>query len=239
MAVLEGAGIDIVVDAVEDLVPLLFVLGDGNGLVVGHLAGSHHGFLTVDPGGDEGRETAAHLLALAAHGAEALDGALGGPGNLAGDVPAAETLVLGAVALPDFVDDVLVGFHLVAHVAGVPVLAAVVQAQHEFHVILLCQAAEHVDQVHRRHVAALPQQVGRRIGDELAVAATDVDNRVDADGLHVPEVPVPLPFAPVLVRDVVGNLIQEGARDGQAGTLRDNEVTVYGRVGRNAVRICF
>ena len=69
--------------------------------------------------------------------------------------------------------------------------------------MLLRKAAEHVDEVYGRHVAALLQKVRRRVGDEFAVSASDVDHCVDAYRLHVGEVLVPLLLAPVLVRDVV------------------------------------
>ena len=83
VAVLEGAGVNIFVDAVEDLVPLPFVLLYADGLFAGDIAaGGVNGLFAIDPRRNEGGESAGHFLALAAHGAEALNCALGGTGNL-------------------------------------------------------------------------------------------------------------------------------------------------------------
>ena len=99
------------------------------------------------------------------------------------------------------------------HVARVPVPARVVEAEIEFHTIFLGQTQVHIDQVDRGHIASLPEQVGRRIGDELAVSRANQDHGIDADGFHVAEVGVPLLLAPVLVGNIVGNLIQECSRN--------------------------
>src|SRR5574344_871044 len=55
MSVLEGASIYYIMNTVEYLVPFFFVFLNRNSLVVGHLAGTHHRFLTIDPRRNKGR----------------------------------------------------------------------------------------------------------------------------------------------------------------------------------------
>ena len=101
-------------DPVEDLVPFPLVLLYRDGLLLGQVAaGRVYRLLAVYPRGYEGRQSARDLLALAPHRAEGLYSALGGTADLAADVPAAEAVVLAAVALPDLVDHVLVRLDLV------------------------------------------------------------------------------------------------------------------------------
>ena len=216
MPVLEGAGIYHVVYAVEDFVPLALVLVHRHGIGLGQLAAAcHDGLLAVNPRRDERGQSAGNVLALLAHGMEGIDGPLGGTAYLAADVPSAEALVLAAILLPHFVYYIFIVLNLPGEVARVPVAARIVEAEVELHAMLVCQAEEHVQQVGARLIASLAHQVFGRIGDELAVAGTDHDDGVDADGTHVAEVPVPLFLAPVLVGDVMGNLIQEGAADAE------------------------
>ena len=145
------------------------------------------------------------------------------PADFSAEIPASEALVFLPVHLPDFVNDELVVLYLVAHVLRVPVNSRVIEAQVEFHSVFLRQAAEHVDEIDGRHVAAFLQKIRRRVGYEFPVAAAYVDDCVYADGLHICEVPVPFLLAPVLVRDVVGYLVEEGSGDSEAVVLRDNE----------------
>ena len=212
------------------------MLLNAHGLLLGEVTASGiYGLLAVYPGRYECGQTARYLLALAPHGAETLYGALGGTGNLSRYVPAAKTLVLAAVALPNFVYDVLVCLHLIAHVSGVPVFARVVQAKPELHSVLLGQAAEHVYQVHRRHIATLLEQIGRRVCDELAITAANVYDGIYAHGLHVAEIPVPLLFSPVLMGNVVRNLIQECARDWKGVCLGNDEGGFHPGIQVNSV----
>ena len=89
--------------------------------------------------------------------------------------------------------------------------------------MLLGKPAEHVYKVDRRHVAAFLEKIRGRVGYELPVSAAYINDGVDADGLHVGEVPVPFFLSPVLVRDVVRNLVQKGSRDAEAVVFRYNE----------------
>ena len=100
-----------------------------------------------------------------------------------------------------------------AHVFGVPVYSGIIKSEIELHAVLLSQAAEHIDEVYRRHIAAFLQKIWRRIGDELTIAATDVDNCVDTDCLHICKILVPFLLAPVLMRNVMRNLIKECSCD--------------------------
>ena len=223
MPVLKRHGVDGPGNAGEDLVPLLFVLFHRNGVLAGEFAArGHDGLFAVDPRGDEDRQPARNALALHAHFAEGVDGAFRRAGNLAAQVPAAEAVVLLAVHLPHLVDDVAVGLDLRGHVARVPVLARIVEPEIELHAVFFGQPQVHVHQVDRRHVTPPREEVLGRVGDEFAVAAADQDDGVDADGLHVAEILVPLLFAPVLVGDVVGNFVEEGAGDRQ-GVLRGHD----------------
>ncbi len=187
-----------------------------DGLFLGQVSpGRVHGLFAVDPGGNEGRKAARDFFALFPHASERIDGASGGPADLSADVPAAETPVFASVPFPDLLDDIFVRLNLIGHVSRIPILPGVIEAEPEFHIVFLRQTAEQVDKVDRGHVGPLFQQVGRRIGDELAVAASDVDHGVDPDGFHVLKIQVPLFFAPVLVGDVVRDLVEEGAGDGE------------------------
>ena len=222
MPVLEGDCIDHVVYAVEDFVPLALVLLHAHSVL--HLGvGAHYGLLAVYPRRNEGRQASGDILALLAHRVEGLHRPYRVAADFRAYVPASEAAVLFAVHLPHLVDDELVVLDFVAHVLRVPIDSRIVEAEVEFHVIFLRQAAEHVDEVHRRHIAAFLQQVRGWVGDELAVAASYVYDRVYAYGFHIGEIAVPFLFAPVLVRDVVGNLIQEGSGNAESVLLRDNQ----------------
>ena len=203
MSVLEGTAVDNIVYAVENLVPFALMLLHADSLVVGHLARSHDGFFAVDPRRDEDWMPVGHLRTVLAHGVEGGYGTFRLAGNLSADVPAFEALVV-AVALPYLVDDILVVIDFPRHVAGVPVVAGVVEPEVELHAVFVGQAEIHVDQVDGGHVASmLLHQVFRRIGDELSVPAPDDDDGVDADGFHVAEILFPFLHAPVLMGYVV------------------------------------
>ena len=158
MSVLEGACVDHVVNAVEDLVPLALVLLHAHRLLVGHLACAHDRLLAVDPWRDEDGQTARDVLTLLAYGVERVHRSLCGTADLGAYVPSLEALVV-AIHLPHLVDDVTVVLDLVCHVARVPVVARVVESEIELHAILIGQTQIHVDEVDRRHVAALLQQI--------------------------------------------------------------------------------
>ena len=227
MPVLKRTGIHHIVNPVEYLVPLAFVLLDGNSLFLGQFApAGHHRLLAVDPRRDEGGQPARNFLALFAQGMERPDGTLGGTADLATQVPAAETLVFAAVHVPHLVDYIFIMLHLMRHVARVPIFARVVKPEVKLHAVLAGQAQEQIEQVDRRHVTPFFEQVGRRVGDELAVARANPDHRVDADRLHMAEICVPLLLAPVLVRDVVRNFVEERTRDAQPFPLWDDQPAV-------------
>jgi len=227
MPVLKRTGIHHIVNPVEYLVPLAFVLLDGNSLLLGQFApAGHHRLLAVDPRRDEGGQPARNFLALFAQGMERPDGTLGGTADLAAQVPAAETLVFAAVHVPHLVDYIFIMLHLMRHVARVPVFARVVKPEVKLHAVLAGQAQEQIEQVDRRHVTPFFEQVGRRVGDELAVARANPDHRVDADRLHMAEICVPLLLAPVLVRDVVRNFVEERTRDAQPLPLGDDQPAI-------------
>ncbi len=169
---------------------------------------------------------------------ESLDAVLGLAADLCGDVPAGETFVV-PVGFPDLINDELVGLQFVGHLACVPVPSAVVQPETELHPVLVGEAEEQLDQIHGRHVASLAEKVLARVGEELAVAAADEDHRVDPHGLHVPEVQVPLLRSPVLVRNVVRDLVQECPGDRDSIAFRHNQFTLYSVIGLEPFRVLF
>ena len=79
--------------------------------------------------------------------------------DLCTEVPSSEAVVFFSVHLPYLVNHELVVLDLVAHILGVPVYAGVVKTEIEFHTVLLSETAEHIDEVDRRHIAALLQKV--------------------------------------------------------------------------------
>ena len=183
------------------------MLLDGNGIVTIQESSSHNGFLAVNPRRDEGRKSIGNVFALLAHSMESIDGALGLAADFTAYVPASETLVFTSVHFPDLVDNELVGLDFVRHIACIPILSGVIETEPELHVILLGQTQEHVDEVHRRHIAAFLEKIWRRIRDELAIAGTYTNNRIDTDRFHITEIRIPLLFSPVLVRNVVRDFI--------------------------------
>ena len=236
MPVLKCTGVDHVVYAVEYLVPFALVLLDRHGLLLGQFAAAgHHGLLAVDPRRYERRQSARHLLALLAQGMERPDGSFGGAADFTAQIPAAETLVFAAVHVPDLLDHIFIMLDFARHVARIPVFARIVEAEIKFHPVFFSQPQEQIDQIDRRHIAPLLQQVGRRVGNELAVTRSDFDYGIDADGLHMAEVGVPLLFAPILVGDVMRNLIEERARDTQP-VLPGNQQGASSRRGGSRFR---
>ena len=130
------------------------------------------------------------------------------------------------VAVPDLIDDELVGLQLVGHLASVPVPAAVVQSETELHPVFVGEAEEQFEQIHGRHVATLFEKILARVGEEFAVAAADEDHGVDAHRLHIPEIQIPLLGSPVLVRNVMRDLVQERPADRQCVPLWDDQCAV-------------
>ena len=222
MSILEGAGIHHIVYAVEDFAPLAFVLLHTHRLFLGKCrAGSGYSFLAVYPRGDKGRKAARHILALLSHCMERVDSAFGRAANFATDIPAAEAWVFAAIALPHFVDYILVVLYLPAHVAGIPVAAGVIEAEPELHAVLVGKTQIHIKQVGVRHIAAaFAGKILRRISDKLPIAGAYHYHGIDTHALHVGEIGIPLGLAPILVRNVVRYFVEEGAGDRQSGAAR-------------------
>ena len=79
MSVLECACVNIFVDPVKDLVPLLLVLRYRYCLLLCEVAACGiYGFPSVNPGGDECGQSSGDLLALTSHCPETIDGSLCG-----------------------------------------------------------------------------------------------------------------------------------------------------------------
>ena len=148
------------------------------------------------------------MLALLAEG---LDDTLRATRNLTAEVPATERGVVLAVVLPHLVNDEAVVLGLLRHIARVPIVARVVEAEVELHAVFVGKAEEHIQQVGRGGVAPLADEVFRRIGDKFAVARANHDNRVDANRAHMLKVGIPLLFAPILVRNIVADFVEKGS----------------------------
>ena len=216
MAVLEGDDVHEALDGLENLRPVLHVSLHAEELqrrVAGGLADlatreegrDHHGF----PAGD--------LLGVAGLHHELL----GGPGVVAadfvGDIPSCEGLAVTVERL-DFVDDL--DLHLrVVQTGGliefgievVPHASACVELQ----AVLFGEGQEEVDPVHgwlMPEAAVRGNDLGG-IGQELVETAADQEDLLDAHRLHCREIRVPLLGTPVVVRNVVGDLIQKRAGD--------------------------
>ena len=155
---------------VENLVPLPLVFRHGDSLVIRKLSCPHDCLLSVYPRGNECRQSAGHILALLAHGPESIDCALCLAADFPAYVPAAEAAVFLAVHLPYLVNDEPVVLYFPRQVSRIPVLARVIESEPELHAVLLGKPEEHVDEVHRRHIASLLEKVRRRIRDEFPVS---------------------------------------------------------------------
>ena len=106
VAVLKGAGIYIIVYAVENLVPLLLMLLHAYRLFLGEgIAGGLNRFLSIDVRGYKCRKPSGHFFTLPAELAEGFDSTPVRPAYLAAEVPASETAVAAAVSLPHFIYD--------------------------------------------------------------------------------------------------------------------------------------
>ena len=69
----------------------------------------------------------------------------------------------------------------------------------------------------------LLNKILRGIGHELTVPTTNDNHGINANGLHVLEILIPLFFSPVLVRNVMGYLIQKSTGYLQSVVLRNDE----------------
>ena len=136
MSVLEGTSINHIVDSGEYLIPLAFVLGNRNGILLcDGRRRRHDSLFAVNPRRDKRWQTARNILALLAQRMERRDSAFCLSRNLGADIPSAETLVLLTVPAPHLVANKPVVLHLHCHVAGVPVNTRVIQSEIEFHPI--------------------------------------------------------------------------------------------------------
>ena len=219
-------------DAVEDFIPLLFMLLDRNAVFLGK-SGTRggHGFLAVDPRSDKCRHITRHILTLLGHLTERINGTLGRAANLACDIPSAERRVFGSVVFPDFIYDIFVVLDFPGHIARIPIFTRVIETVVIFHAVFVSQTQEHVEQVCRWHVTAFAQQIFRRISHKLTVAAAASDDSVDTKGLHILEILVPLCFPPVLVRYIMGDLVKECSCNRQTFFLDQKLGMLAGQIG--------
>ena len=111
-------------NAIKNLVPFPLVVADGHPLL-DFKACSLDGFLPVNPRRDESGQVATDVLAHLAHLVESLYASFGFTAYLRADVPSLETLML-PVCVPDLLDNVFIGFQLIAHVPRVPIFATIV-----------------------------------------------------------------------------------------------------------------
>ena len=106
-----------------------------------------------------------------------------------------------------------------------------------FHAVFIGEAQEHIKQVGRRHIAAFAKKIFRRISYKLTIAAATSNNCVDAESLHVLEILIPFGFAPVLMRNVMGDFIEESSGYGQTLLFNEKFGVLTGEISRSQRRI--
>lgn len=120
MPVLKGTCVNHIVDSGEYLIPLAFVLGNRNGILLcDGRRRRHDSLFAVNPRRDKRWQTARNILALLAQRMERRDSAFCLSRNLGADIPSAETLMLCPILIPHLVDNKPVMLHLHCHVADV------------------------------------------------------------------------------------------------------------------------
>lgn len=95
MPVLKGTCVNHIVDSGEYLIPLAFVLGNRNGILLcDGRRRRHDSLFAVNPRRDKRWQTARNILALLAQRMERRDSAFCLSRNFGADIPSAETLML-------------------------------------------------------------------------------------------------------------------------------------------------
>ena len=184
VSVLERDDVDRTLNSFQDLVPLLLVLNDADGVLLVQLLARHCRFDAVDVRRNHRRQIAGELLHIPSHPGVQLGDSGEGAADFKVQIPAAEGFAL-PVAAPDLVGDRAADLHFAFAFVVVPVFAGVVQPEIELHCVFFSEVEEEVHQVRRRPVAPFAfHQVRGRIGDEAAVAAPDQDHGVDSDRFH-------------------------------------------------------
>ena len=210
LSVLEGHNVHNSLKVAEDIVPFALVLLVGRGGVA-----SHHlvGLDAVYVRGNHTRQASGHFFGVASHIGKNLGNVSGAAADLLAKVPALEALVLLAVFLPNFVYELVVHIDFLLELTHVPPITGIIEAEEELHIVFVGKGEKHLDEVNRRIVAVRLSLKHRfkRSGNPRAEAATDHHYGVDAHILHCPEIGVPFFDAPVLVRNVPADFIEESS----------------------------
>ena len=225
MPVLKCTSIDHIVYSIENLVPFPFMRFHRNrfGLCQSP-ARSLNRLFTVDPRRYERRQPSRNVFALFPHSTESIDCPFGLATDFPAYIPASETFVL-PVILPNLINHIFIMFDLVSHIPGFPKLTGIVQTEPKFHTIFLGQPKKHIDQIDRRHITTFAQQILRRISNKFFISRTNKYDRIDSDGFHIPEVPIPFFLTPILMWNIVRYFVEKRPCDFQPIRFRDNKST--------------
>ena len=112
MSVLKSTGVNHIMNAIENFIPLPFMLLNRNRILLCQLICTHHGLFPVNPRRNKSRQTAGDILALFAHRMKGINGTLRLTAYLTTDIPSAETLVLLTVPAPHLINHILVILNL-------------------------------------------------------------------------------------------------------------------------------
>lgn len=204
LAVLERADVERASRFAEDEIPVVEALFEGQRIRTELL-----GALGV--GRDEDGKIA-KLLAELADAVEELDDVGFVSAGFVAEIPTGKALVM-AVALDRLFEEELVDFDLLPPGLAHPVEARIVGSKEGLEAIFVGEGVEHL-----ADIVVDFQKVGEalRLEDALVlVPGADDDDGVDADPGVEFEFFAPIRLAPVLARDVVGDLVEESA--GYAG----------------------
>ena len=144
MPILKSAGIDHIMNAIEDLIPFSFVLFYAHSLLLCESFGGHNGLLSVNPWGDKHRQIVGDVFTLFANRVERFNGSFGLSANFCADIPTFKALVV-TVTLPHFIDNVAVIAYFMRHISCVPIVSRVVKSEIKLHVIFIGQAQKEVN----------------------------------------------------------------------------------------------
>ena len=214
MAILEGDDVHQPLDRLEDLRPVLDVSFDSEELQR-RVVGGYASLASCEEGRNHHRLAAGDLLGMACLDHELLCRARVVAADFVGDVPSGKGLAVTVERL-DLVDDLHLHLRVVQPCGliefGVEVIAHA-GSREELQAVLFGEGEEKVNPVDGRLVPE-PSVRGnhlRGIGKEVVQTAADQEDLLDAHRLHRREIRVPFLRPPVVVRNVVRDLIQESA----------------------------
>ena len=133
-----------------------------------------------------------------------------------------------AVLRPNLIYELYIQIDFLQVIAFMPILSGVVHSEKEGHIVFIGKAEEHLHKIDRRIIHILCRKDRfERSRYPTAEAGAYQHHRVDAHILHGAEIPVPLLYSPVLVRNIPAYLIKESRIDRHAlEALRSLELLV-------------